>query len=217
MNILAETLKNVIELLFSVTGDYGVSIVLITLLLRGLMIPLDIRGQKQMKKQREVSKKVESIKDKYRNNQKQMEIELQKIYQENGTGMGNCLLSLLQFPVMIGLYRAIHLISNAACATVLLPWITSLLARDHTFLMPAATLLIQLLPQTYPYMKWFRALELQKQPVRSVMAILLINSLYLFMVPSGVGLYCFTSGLFQAAEQLIFHIIGVRKMKIQEV
>ena len=75
-----------------------------------------------------------------------MEKEVQRVYQENGTGVGSCLVSVLQLPVMLGLYNAIRMISAAACATVLLPWISSLLVRDQLFLMPIATLIVQLLP-----------------------------------------------------------------------
>lgn len=126
------------------------------------------------------------------------------------------LLSVMQLPIMIGLYNAIRLISATACATVLLPWISSLLVRDSMFIMPVATLIVQILPQTYPYLKLFRTLKLRKQPVSSIIAMLFVNSLFLFMIPSGVGLYCFTSGLFQTLEQFIFNLIAVQKVKIQE-
>ena len=135
-----------------------------------------------MKKQKEISQKLEAIKNKYKNDKKQMEIELQKFYQGNGTGMGSCLLSVMQLPIMIGLYNAIRLISATACATVLLPWISSLLVRDSMFIMPVATLIVQILPQTYPYLKFFRTLKLRKQPVSSIIAMLFVNSLFLFMI-----------------------------------
>lgn len=215
MDILVDFLKSIIEIFFSITGDYGVAIVLITILIKVLMVPFDIGQRKQMKRQKEISQKVEAIKSRYKNDQKQMEKELQRFYQENGTGIGSCLISMMQFPIMIGLYNAIRLISTVACATVLLPWITSLLIRDHMFILPIATLIVQNVPQMYPYLKWFRALELQKQPISSAVTILFINSLYLFMIPSGVGLYCFTSGLFHMIEQLIFNIIAIQKMKSQ--
>lgn len=216
MSIFTEFLKNIIEMFYSITGDYGVAIVLITILIRSLLLPMDINQWHQMKKQKEISQKVEAIKNKYKNDKKQMEIELQKFYQGNGTGMGSCLLSVMQFPIMIGLYNAIRLISATACATVLLPWVSSLLVRDSMFIMPVATLIVQILPQTYPYLKLFRTLKLHKQPVSSIIVMLSVNSLYLFMIPSGVGLYCFTSGLFQMLEQFIFNLIAVQKIKIQE-
>ena len=217
MSMLTHFLKNGIELLFSVTGDYGVSIVFATILFRALLVPLDVSQRKQMRKQKEISQRIDTIKSRYKNDQRQIEKEIQKVCKENGTGMGSCLVSVLQLPVMIGLYNAIHMISNAACATVLLPWISSLLVRDHLLILPAATLIVQILPQFYPYMKLFRELELQKQPFSAIAAIMLVNSLYLFMVPCGIGLYCFAAGLFQMVEQFIIHIISLQKIKVQNV
>lgn len=213
MNAFIQLLKTAIELLFSVTGDYGVSIVLITVLIRCLLVPLDLSQRRQMEKQKEIGQRVEQIKNQYKNNPKKAESELQKVYQESGTGLGSCLILLLQIPVMYGLYNAIRLISTAACATVLLPWVSSLLVRDRMLIMPIATLMVQVLPQLFPYISWFRSLELQKQPIRSVAAMLAVNSLYLFMIPAGVGLYCFASGLFQTAEQLICNVIAVQRKK----
>ena len=146
MSIFIGFLKYIIEVFFSITGDYGVAIVIVTVLVRTLLVPLDIRQRRQMEKQKEISKKIDVIKSKYKKNQKQMEKEVQRVYQENGTGVGSCLVSVLQLPVMLGLYNAIRMISAAACATVLLPWISSLLVRDQLFLMPIATLIVQLLP-----------------------------------------------------------------------
>ena len=119
MSIFIGFLKYIMEVFFSITGDYGVAIVIVTVLVRTLLVPLDIRQRRQMEKQKEIIKKIDVIKSKYKKNQKQMEKEVQRVYQENGTGVGSCLVSVLQLPVMLGLYNAIRMISAAACATVL--------------------------------------------------------------------------------------------------
>ena len=70
MSMLTHFLKNGIELLFSVTGDYGISIVCATILLRALLVPLDVSQRKQMRKQKEISKRIDTIKCRYKNDQK---------------------------------------------------------------------------------------------------------------------------------------------------
>ena len=72
---------------------------------------------------------------------------------------------------------------------------------------------MQILPQTYPYLRFFKDLELQKASVPSIAVILLTNSLFVFAIPSGLGLYYFVSGLFTAFEQLIVNLVEVRKRK----
>lgn len=212
MDILVQGIKQVIEWIYGFCGDYGVAIVMITVAIRMLLLPLNVQQRKQMEKQQEISREVERLKEKYKNDQQKMNAELQKLYQEKGTGAGGCLMSFLQFPIMICLYNAIRLTAAAGTATVLLPWVSSLLVRDKTLVLPIATLIIQLLPQTFPYIRYFKALNLQKASMPMVLILLLTNSMFAFVIPSGVGLYYFVSGLFGAAEQLVFYIMSVRKM-----
>ena len=82
--------------------------------------------------------------------------------------------------------------------------------------LPIATIIVQILPQIYPYLRVFDSLGLCRQPAKTILAMVFLNGMYLFMIPSGVGLYCFASGMFQAMEQLILNMISVRKMKTQE-
>lgn len=213
MEILVQIFENTINWIYGLTGDYGIAIVIITIIIRSCMVPLNIKQRKQMKKQRETSREVEEVKAKYGKDQEKLNRELQKIYQKNGTGMGSCLLSFAQFPIMYGIYNAIRMITLGGVTTVLLPWVASLLVRDQLLILPIATVIVQILPQTYPYLRFFKALELQKAPVSTIFILLLSNSLFVFLIPSGIGLFYFVSGLFVALEQFIANLIEVRKIK----
>lgn len=212
MGRLIELLKNIIELLYSVTNDYGIAIVLITVIMRLLLVPLDVKQRKQMEKQKEMGEEVEAIRRKYRNDKKKMDAEISRYYQEKGTAFSGCLMAVLPFPVMIGLYNAIRLISDTTCATVLLPWVSSLLVRDQFLILPILTIIVQILPQMYPYLEMFESLELNRQSQKTILVMLLMSCMYIFVIPSGVGLYCFVSSAFQAIEQFILNVISVRKM-----
>jgi len=213
MEILAQIFETAINWIYGFTGDYGVAIVIITIAIRACMVPLNIKQRSQMKKQKEISVQVEQLKARYSKNQKKLYEELQKVYEKNPTGVGSCLLPFLQIPVMYGLYNAIRVIALAGATTVLLPWVTSILVRDHMLILPVATVLVQILPQTYPYLRFFKDLELQKASVPSLLIILLTNSVFVFAIPSGIGLYYFVSGLFTALEQFVVNLIEVRKRK----
>lgn len=213
MEMLAQLFGLLINGIYGLTKDYGVAIVIITIAIRACLIPLNIRQRQQMKKQQETSKEVEALKAKYGKNQEKLNQELQKLYQKNGTGMGSCLLPFLQFPIMYGLYHAIQLVTLAGATTVLLPWVASILVRDQLLILPIATILVQILPQTYPYLKFFKDLKLQKAPVATILILLLTNSFFVFVIPSGIGLYYFVSGLFGAIEQFIANLIEVRRLK----
>lgn len=217
MEILAQIFEIIINWIYSFTGDYGVAIVIITIAIRTCMIPFNIRQRKQMKQQKEIAKEIESIKAAYGKNKEKLNSELQKVYQKNPTGMGNCILPFIQLPIMYGLYNAIRMITLAGATTIVLPWVTSILVRDHMLILPIATVVIQILPQTYPYLRFFKDLELQKAPLPTVLILLLTNSLFVFAIPSGIGLYYFVSGVFTALEQFIVNLAEVQKRKALSV
>lgn len=214
MELLTQVFELFINGIYALTKDYGIAIVIITIAIRSCLIPLNIRQRKQMKQQQQTAQQVEALKMKYAKNPKKLEEELQKLYQQNGTGMGSCLLSFLQLPIMYGLYKAIQLITFAGATTILLPWVTSILVRDQLLILPIATIIVQILPQTYPYIGFFKGLKLQKTSLPAMFILLLTNSCFVFAIPSGLGLYYFVSGLFVALEQFILNLIDARSLKL---
>lgn len=213
MNLFVQGMRQGIEWIYQLTGDYGVAIVLITIVIRLFLIPLNIQQRKQMKKQQEISREMERLKAKYRNDPQKMNRELQKLYQEKGVGTAGCLVSLIQFPIMMCLYYGIRLTAAAGTATILLPWVSSLLVRDQSFILPSATLIVQFLPQIYPYLNRFKVLGLQKMSPSMMVTMFLMNSMFVFVIPSGVELFYFVSGAFSAAEQWIVNCAAVNRVK----
>lgn len=211
MNIFVNSLRWAIDLVYGFSGDYGIAIVAVTAAIRMLLLPLNMKQRKQLQKQQRISERAEKLKEKYKKNPQKLNEELQKLYQTEGTGMGGCLLSFIQFPVMMCLFQGIRLTAAAGTATVLLPWVSSLLVRDSTLILPVATLVVQVLPQTYPYISFFKELHLQKLSPAMIGALLLSNALFVFVIPSGVGLYYFVSGLFGAVEQLAANVLAVKR------
>ena len=213
MEILAQLFEMIINWIYGLTGDFGIAIIIITVVIRSCLIPLNIRQRKQLKKQQKTNQEIEEIKAKYSKNEEKLNRELQKVYQKNGTGIGSCLLPFIQLPIMYGLYKAIQMVTLAGATTIVLPWVASILVRDQMFILPIATIIVQLFPQTYPYLRFFKDLKLQKAPLPTILILLLSNSLFVFSIPSGLGLYYFVSGLFVAIEQFIVNLTEVHKAK----
>lgn len=105
--MVAQTVKQVIEWIYSFSGDYGVTIVLVTAVIRMLLIPLNIQQRKQMRRQQETGREAEKLKEKYKKNP-------QKLYQERGYGLSGCLMNFVQVPIMVGLYYFISGLFTAA-------------------------------------------------------------------------------------------------------
>ncbi|MBQ3558025.1 MAG: membrane protein insertase YidC [Agathobacter sp.] len=206
MNVIADFIGQVVQVFYAFTGDYGIAIVIITLAIKLLLLPLNIKQRAQLEKQKEVSQKVAEIQKKYANNQNKMNEELQKVYTENGLASFGCLSTLIQMPIMIGLYHGIRSVITEDATSALLPWISSLLLSDATGILPIGTLILQVLPMLFPYMSCFEKKQLQKTPMGTIIMLLVMNGMFVFMIPSGVGLYYFVSSLFTVLEQFIFHL-----------
>ena len=216
MTVVYEMIQQLLEMLYGICGDYGIAIVLITIIIRGCLLPLNHRQRQAMKKQQKLSLQVEEIKHKYKNNTEKMNKEIEKLYQTEGAGSMGCLLTLIQFPIMLVLYNGIRLAITADVSTVLFPWIPSLLVRDSTYILPLITVLIQMIPQILPYISFFKRLNLPKTNASMIMIFLLTNGWFTSMIPAGIELYYMVSGLFTAIEQLIGYILEVKNIKMAE-
>ena len=204
LNVIADFIGQIVQVLYAFTGDYGIAIIIITLAMKLLLLPLNIRQRAQLEKQKEVSQKVAEIQKKYANNQNKMNEELQKVYAENGLASLGCLSTFIQMPIMIGLYHGIRNVITEDVTSVILPWISSLLLSDATGILPTGTLILQVLPMLFPYMPCFDKKQLQKTPMGTIIMLLVINAMFVFMIPSGVGLYYLVSSLFSVIEQFVF-------------
>lgn len=213
MNILVLIFQSAIDWIYEFTGDYGAAIVVLTFVIRMSLIPVNVLQHRQIERQRTVNREAEKIREKFKKDERKQQEELQKLYEKQGLGMGSCFMSLLQLPIMISLYNAIRISAEVGTTTVLLPWVSSLLLRDQTLFLPITTLVIQMLPQLYPYIRLFRELNLQKSSLSMLLIFLFTNSMFVFVIPAGVGLYYLVSGVFTAVEQFVYHLVDTYRLK----
>jgi len=91
-------------------GNFGLAIIVFTILIRLVTYPLMASSQKSMKKMQELqgSKEWKDLAKKYAKDKEKMQAEQMKLLQSSGANpLGGCLPMLLQFPIMIGLYQSI--------------------------------------------------------------------------------------------------------------
>jgi YidC/Oxa1 family membrane protein insertase len=112
--VIYNPMVNVLLLLYSVFQNYGVAIILFTLLIALITAPLRIKSQLAMREQQaktaRLKPRLDELKKKYKDNTQQYQAAQMKLYQEEGLVNplnSGCLLSLLPFPIFIGLYNVI--------------------------------------------------------------------------------------------------------------
>lgn len=99
----------IIKTIYELTHNYGVAIILFTLIIKLILIPLNVHSQKSMRKQQKIQPIMAELQKKYANDQAKLQQETMKLYKENNVSMsGGCLPMLIQMPVLIALYQAIR-------------------------------------------------------------------------------------------------------------
>ncbi|SHK46973.1 YidC/Oxa1 family membrane protein insertase [Paramaledivibacter caminithermalis] len=212
MNIITELISTLLAQVNNVIGDWGITIIFITLTIKIMMIPLTIKQRKSMEQQQELSKEIEAIKKKYHNDKENMEKEITRVTAKYASSMWGCLTSFIQLPIIISLYRAILVIPVEVGSTVILPWIGNLKTPDPYYLVPIISAVIQLSPNIMYYLKWFKGIGLAKPNKSILISILIVNALFITKAPVIIGLYWIVNGIYTAVEQLIFNIIRVRRV-----
>src|SRR6476619_4516387 len=113
--IIYNPMLNALLFLYSLIPNYGISIIVFTILIGLATMPFRIKSQDSMKKQQlkmsALKPKLDEIKKKYKDNPQELQRQQMKLYQENGVANPfniGCLLTILPFPIFIGMYQVIN-------------------------------------------------------------------------------------------------------------
>jgi YidC/Oxa1 family membrane protein insertase len=142
--IILNPMVNILIWIYSfVFHNFGIAIIIFTILIRLLTYPLtasQLKGQKKMQEMTQ-SKRYQEVQKKYKDDREKLAQEQMKLYKEMGINpLGSCLPLVIQFPIMIGLYQAVALAMASAPVQLL-----NLSRSLYTFI--PASQLIPLNPQ----------------------------------------------------------------------
>ena len=100
----------VLDFLFKFTGNYGYSILLITLMVRVVFFPLNQYSMKSMGRMRKIAPEIENLKAQFKTDKQQLQREMMKLYKARGINpASSCLPILLQIPIFFSLYKLLLL------------------------------------------------------------------------------------------------------------
>ncbi len=132
-SIIARPLFWFLKWLYGLSHNYGVAIILLTIITRIPFFPLISKGQKSMKKLADIQPKMAEIREKFKSDPQKMQQEMMALYKTNKVSpMGGCLPMLLQMPVFFALYSILSTAIELRQAPFML-WIHDLAAPDTLF------------------------------------------------------------------------------------
>jgi len=205
MNIIFNTLNALLHYLFSLTGDWGIAIIFLTLLVRIVLLPISIKQRISMGQQQAISKKIGELKEKYKNNKEKLESELQKYYQQSAKSMLGCFVSLLQLPIVSSLYFVI-IRMPVEVGTAIIPWAVSIKIPDTYFIIPIIYVLASLSPNLLSYTSYLKTAGQAKMTKSNLIFISIFSIVITIKAPIAIGIYFITTSLFSLFEEIGYRL-----------
>lgn len=205
---IAVPLMHLLKFFHGFTANYGLDIILMTVLIKILFIPLTQRSFQSMRAMQKLQPQMAKIRERFKDNQEQMNKEIMELYRRHKVNpVGGCLPMVLQIPVFIGLYSALGNAVELRHAPFLL-WINDLSAPDRLGLLqlpfvqhpgiPVLTLLMGVSMFVQQWMTPSAGDPTQQQ----VMMIMPLMFTFMFVnFPSGLALYWLVNNLLTIAQQ----------------
>jgi YidC/Oxa1 family membrane protein insertase len=95
--------------LYAICGNYGVAIILLTIIIRIILYPLNQKSFRSMKQMQQLQPELASLQEKYKSDPKKKQQEMMRIYKEHGINpMGGCLPLLIQMPILVAFFRVLQ-------------------------------------------------------------------------------------------------------------
>jgi YidC/Oxa1 family membrane protein insertase len=145
-SIIARPLFWILKFFHGFLGNYGWSIIFLTIVVRIPFIPLVSKGQSSMRKLQAIQPKMNEIREKYKKDPQKMQQEMMELYKKHKVNpVGGCLPMIIQIPVFFALYKVLLVAIELRGAPFML-WITDLSGKDPYYILPVVmgvTMLIQ--------------------------------------------------------------------------
>ncbi|RQD79142.1 membrane protein insertase YidC [Desulfonatronospira sp. MSAO_Bac3] len=202
-NLLAQPLMKVLHFFYQYTANYGVAILLLTLVIKIIFWPLSHKSYKSMNQMKKLQPMMTKIREKHKDDRKAMNEEIMRLYKTYKVNpLGGCLPILVQIPVFIALYQGLlgsvelrhaPFISHIPFTDIV--WLADLSARDPFYITPllmGATMFLQQ-----------RMAPAPGDPLQArIMQFLPLVFIFIFITfPSGLVIYWLANNVLSIGQQ----------------
>ena len=194
----AKPLFKLLSWLHGIFGNWGWSIIALTLIIRAILYPLTYKGMVSMQKMKAIAPKVKEVQAKYKGDPQRTNAAVMELYKKHGANpLGGCLPMILQIPVFFAIYRVLLNAVELQGAPWAL-WITDLSRMDTYYVLPI------LMGASMYYQQKLTPNNFTDPLQEKVFKFLPIIFTFFFVTfPSGLVLYWFVNNLFSIAQQFV--------------
>jgi YidC/Oxa1 family membrane protein insertase len=193
--VVAKPLLWFLKLTNNITGNFGIDIIILSILIKIIFIPLTQISMKSMKEMQKVQPEMNRLKEQYKNDKARLQQEIMLLYKRRKINpMSGCLPMVIQIPVFIALYNALQYTIEMRHAPFFL-WIRDLAAKDPIYVTPLIMGLTMVLQQ--------KMTPTAADPTQAKMMLLMpVMFTFLFLnFPSGLVLYWLVNNVLSIAHQ----------------
>ena len=217
---LEKLLKWLLLLFYRVVPNYGVAIILLTLLVKILFFPLTKKGSEATLRMQALAPKIKEIQEKYKNNPQKLQVEMGNFYKQEGYNpLSGCLPMLLQLPIFLAMYNLFNNHFDLRRAEFIPGWIPDLSLPEAIWQFPEGVKLpilgwtaLRLLPFIYvgSQLLYGKVTQTPDQQMNNQMKMMLYVMpiaffFILYNVPSGLLVYWIFSNLLTMVQQVIIN------------
>jgi len=198
MSYLYNLLKQFLALLLTTTdkyvGNFGVSIIIVTILIKIMLLPLTLKQDKSMKEMKKLQPELEKIKEKYANDKQMLNIKTMELYKEHKVNpLGGCLPLLLQLPILFALFGVLRNGIIPKDSSFL--WL-KLSVPDPFYVLPVLNGAVSFFQQ-----KLMGSADSNPQMKNMMYIFPIMMIMFSLKMPSGLQLYWLTSSILAVVQQ----------------
>lgn len=177
-------------------GNYGVAIIIITVILKIFFFPLTHKSYKSMKEMGKLQPKMAALREKYKNDKDAMNRAIMELYRDHKVNpLGGCLPMLVQIPVFFSLYKALMFSIELRHAPFML-WITDLSDKDPYYVTPVIMGVTMFVQQK------MTPSNMDEMQQKIMMGLPVIFTFMFLNFPSGLVLYWLVNNVLTIGQQM---------------
>jgi YidC/Oxa1 family membrane protein insertase len=195
--ILAKPMFWLMEQFYRITKNYGIAIILLTIVVRILLFYPSLKSATAMEEMKALQPQMTALREKYKKDPQKLNAEMMRLYKEHKVNpMGGCLPMLLQLPFFVALYNVLSVSIELRQASFIPFWIKDLSVHDPFYILP----ILMGVSMIFTMKMTSTSIDPQQQKMMMYMNVAMI---FLFAwLPAGLLLYITLSNVLSIVQQI---------------
>lgn len=196
---LAIPMTKILHAAYGVTGNYGVAIIILTIIVKIITLPLTVQSMKSMGKMKDIQPEVMKLRERFKGDPQKINAATMELYRQNKINpLSGCLPLLIQLPIFIALYKAL-LVAVELKNAPFFGWIHDLSSYDPYYITPVLMGISMFITQKMG--------PEPTEPIQKKMmtAMPVVFTVLFIKMPSGLVLYWLLSNVLNIVQQYIMN------------